>query len=94
MWRVGAAASILLLIVLATQFRPHHEAEARPLGASALRACARQVLNHWVVDGRILDGYRRECYEGVLDMIANANPDALYGASVFSDVQEKLRTTR
>jgi len=92
MWRVGAAASILLLIVLATQVWPHHRAEAKPLSASTIRACAKQVLHHWVADGRILDGYRRECYEGVLDMIGTVDPDTLYGATVFSDVQEKLRT--
>jgi hypothetical protein len=94
MWRVAAAASILFLVVLATQVWPHHRAEAQPLNASAIRACAKQVLNHWVTDGRILDGYRRECYQGVLDMIGDANPGSLYGASVYSDVQEKLRTMR
>jgi hypothetical protein len=34
MWRVAAAASILFLVVLATQAWPHHRAEAQPLNVS------------------------------------------------------------
>ena len=92
MWKVGTAESILLLVVLATQFRPRSTFEAHSLRTSPVRTCAGQVLHHWVTDGRIADGYRRECYQGVLDMIGDVGPNALYCASVFSEVLEKLRT--
>ena len=96
MWRVGAAASILLLIVLATQVWPHHSAEAKPLSASTIRACAKQVLHHWVVDGRILDGYRRECYKAALDRVSGGDVscDPLYGVGLLcDDLEARLRTS-
>jgi hypothetical protein len=100
MWKVGTAAAIVLLIVLTIQVlaRGHdhaqHQAPARPRSGAAARTCARQVIDDWVRDGRIRGGYRRECYQAALDMgtRGGVNPKALHGASVFADLQERLRT--
>jgi hypothetical protein len=96
MWKVGPPVAALFLIILGTQFWPRaHAIEARRLSKAAVRTCARQVINDWVRDGRIRDGYRRECYQAALDMGTRGgmNPETLYGASVFADLHERLRTS-
>src|SRR5262245_61163492 len=99
MWKVGvvAAGAALLLSVLAFQVWPRsqHRAAAQPLSRTAVRKCARQVLNDWIRDGQIDHEYRRACYRAALNMGvgSDAGCGSFYGRGLCDDLEAKMRTS-
>jgi len=105
-WKIGVAAALaaLLVVLLVIQFRSRaHRAEAvqpsrvavQPLSRTAVRKCARDVLNDWVRDSVIDGHYPRPCYRAALARSFGGDMSCAYfhGGSLCEDLKAGLRNS-